>query len=218
MNSINSLPQEIHLIIQTYLDRTSAASYFLVCRSYFESLSNNDLAWKLIFPEIAYPAKIKAKTHLDLQKVTSMDGILRRIELFANMLLIGQRGAFDCVFPFIPQSYLKISLKMDLVVKPNRALIRNRKLPIASPSLSYIFMKRTFAPGNRLEEKHAKEPYISDGKLAVVLYARHQIDICLPHELMIYAKIIKIIQKVLEEKTKKLNSSIKLKPLKRLTL
>ena len=79
-------------------------------------------------------------------------------------------------------------------------------------------MKRTFAPGNRLEEKHAKEPYISDGKLAVVLYARHQIDICLPHELMIYAKIIKIIQKVLEEKTKKLNSSIKLKPLKRLTL
>lgn len=217
MNSINSLPQEIHFIIQTYLDKESAASYFLVCKSYFEHLSNNDLAWHKIFPEILYPAKIKAKNHLDLQKVTSMSDILERIEQFANMLFIGQRGTFDCVFPFIPQSYLKISLKLDFILKPNKALLRNRKLPLTSPSFTYMFMKRTFASG-RLEEKHAKEPYISDSSLPVVLYTSHQIDLCLPHELMIYEPIKKIVKKALEEKSKKLNSSIKMKPLKRATL
>lgn len=218
MNLLSNLPTEIQLIIQTYFDRSSAASYLLVCKSHFESLSNNDLVWTKIFPEISYPAKIKAKTYLDLQKVVSMCDILKRVEQFANMLLIGQKGTLDCVFPFIPESYLKISLKLDFILKPNRALIRNRKLPIVSPSLTYIFIKTTFATQNRLEKKHMKEPYISDSKLAVVLYARQQIDICLPYELMIYEQIKKIIQKVLEEKTIKLNSAIKMKPLKRLTI
>ncbi len=217
MIQFSHLPNEIHLLIQTYLDKRGAASYFLSCSGHCRSLTNNNLAWQKIFPEISFPKKIKSKTYLDLQKVMTMHEVLERIDLFAKNLLIGQRGTFECIFPFIRESCLKISLKIDFFLKQNKALLRNRKLPRTSNSITYIFMNRTTHLFQH-EVKHEKEPYISDKSLSVVLFTCHQIDLCLPHEFMIYEQIKKIIQKVLEEKATKLNSSIKMKPLKRVTL
>lgn len=205
MNQIINFPTEIHLKIQTYLDRQSAVNYLSVCKNYFELLSGHDLVWQRIFPEISFPNGISAKKYLDLNTLLSKADILDRIERFASKLLLGQTGTFICNFPYIHHGCITLLLKIDLLDKPNKTLIRNRQLPLISPSVTTFFFKKCFTNEGRSEREDCKGLYYSNQKLPISLYARYHHEIHLPRELMICNSIKDIIFKVLEEKAKELN-------------